>query len=781
MEFAIATAVSVALNLAVTALTADYDSSAETNTAVLKSSFGFPIEKPFGRVRLRSRNVIWGIPIDQEGGEKRHTFTTFAVMGGWGRIKRVTKIWSDSELFFDYYKDTKGRNLTREDINKIIDEYGLFSSETREALDDFYNPLYGFGNVIRQAKRRNHFDGLEIHYGHEGQTPSPFLEKHEGIGNVPAYKGRFYLVFERLQVNPGGGYPVIDIEVETEDDEITLPQVLRWICYQKGLTDAQIEIDPVLEQYTQVNVTFEQNGGTAADFIKELQKVYFFIVIDTGDRLIFKDYSTPQDEEVVALTLDNLAATENNEAAIERYMHSIPDNLELPSEVQFEYVSAENNYDLGHQPAFRHDAQHYNDSNIRTKLVLTDTEGSNIAWKTLEILWTQSRRLEKLSLLPSTGNKVQQGSLFSLPIAGTTKYFQVETKEIGSNDLIEISAVSYDRINPDFVLDNPTFPNDTIPEIPTGEVIALDIPLLDDADDDFGFYVGVISEANWKYGTIFYSDNEGASYQELTDFTGKSTVGTVTQPPDSHDPSYIDYDGEIIVETSGALENINEAEFLNFKQLGLFGNELIAWQNSELIADNTYKLTKLLRGIRGTEPQINQHALNERFVLLRGTNARLLRVPGSITDLGKSFILKAVHDRQTLDEITTETSLTITGEALKPLTPANPQVLSDSSTHDLIIQWTLRTRRYGQWRDRSDITQSDSDRSIIEILAPNGVVMYSAIITGYTGTYNLTAAQQIEKFGSLQSQVSFDVCQISDVVGPGKKLQVRNMQPTKFL
>jgi hypothetical protein len=736
MEVAIGVAVSVALNLAVAYLTKP-DKQTEDNKVVLKSSFSFPLEKPFGKVRLRSRNVFWGLPIEDEGGggkgggnKEGASFTTFAVMGGWGEIDRVTKIYLDSELFFEF--------------------------------DDG-----SFSDAVKRAKDRRNFESLEIYYGTDTQSPSGIIEQHEGIGNVPSYKKRFYVVFKRLEVRSGNSYPVVGLEVKAK--EKSLPEVLSWVCGQ-NLTPQQIEIDPALNRYTRISIDFPQDGGTIGSFIEELQKTRFFFTIDTGEKIIFRDFDTPTSRPIVDLGLDNLSCSENNQEAIERYLQTIPDVLELPSEVQLEYVARENNDDLGFQPAFRHDAQHQNQVSLRVREVLRDEEASNIAWRSLGIIWTQSKKLEKLFLLPSVGKSLELGNLFTIPIASIKHTFQIETKEIGDNDLIEISAVSYDRIEPNFIIDNPSYPNTPSLAIALGQVIALDIPLIQDLDTDLGIYVGVTSTGNWRYGAIFVSDNNGNSYSKLTDFTGKSTVGTVTQAPQPNNPDIIDYGSEIIIEipNGGIIESIPEPDFLNLKQMGLFGNEIIAWQNAQLIAPNTFKLTKLLRGLRGTERLVDQHSVGEQFVLLKGTGARLIRVAGrGIEDLGKTLLFKAVHGGQSLDAIEDETSLIVTGNSLKPYSPVLPRVSRNPVTNDLIIEWTLRTRRYGGWHNGADVIHSDTDESVLEIQSDTGEILFTEQVLGFNPSYVLTASQQAAYFASTQLDVRFTVYQLSQFVGKG--------------
>lgn len=751
MQFAIATVVSVGLNLAVNALTGGKEEQ-KSNESVLKSSYGFPIEKPFGKVRLRSRNNFWGIPIEdeEEGGKgggrgEASSYATFAVMGGWEEIKKVTKIWIDSELFYEH---KEGESLS---------------------------------SAISKARKRKYFDQIEIYLGTMDQNPSPTIETYEGIGNVSAYLNRFYVVFKKLEVNAGtGSYPTVDLEV-IEGDDNSLPYVLNWSAKASGLTEQQIEIDPALSQYDDVNIEFAQDGGTIGDFIQELQKTSFFFTIDTGEKIIFRDYYTPETLPIINLTLDNLAAAEGNDTAIDRYLKTIPDDLDLPSELQFEYISEQRDYDIGFQPAFRWDAQHHNDANVRTRQVLTDEQANNTAWKTLEILWTQSRRIEKILLLPSIGDQIQTGNLITIPIDGVTTTFQVETKETGDNDLVEIAAVRYDKIDPNFTVNIQTFPNQPIPEIGIGEVVALDIPLIQDSDTDIGIYLGVTSPDAWKYGAIYVSENDGNSFTKLANFTGKSTVGTVTQIPLTVNPDLIDEGSEIIIElpNGGTVESIDETDFFNEYNLGLFGSEIIAWQNAELIAPNTYKLARLLRGLRGTERNINQHAVAEQFVLLKGTGKRLIRVAGDINNPNKTFIFKAVHNSQSLDSVTTETNLTVTLESLKPYSPVNPQVTIDTSNNDLTIEWTLRTRKYGAWRNDSDIVQVDLNKSYLEILDGNGDIMRSLVIENST-QYLYSAAEQITDFSSVQSQLNFNVYQASEFVGRGYPLEARNFSPTKF-
>lgn len=738
-EFAIATAASIALSLAVSLLTAPNYKEDRRDRAILKSGYGFEIEKPFGKVRLRSRNVIWGLPIRDEeedsgkGNRPQQTtsYATFAVMGGWGEIKRVHRIWFGNELI--YNGDPIASQKTQEEAAKFRAEH------------------------------------LEIYYGTNTQMPSPTIEEREGVGNVNAYRNRFYLVFKDIEVNAGSGYPTVDIEV-VESDDSPLDRILTWACTDAaGLENSQVQIDSTLNSYQNVNFVIPQDGSAISDSIEQLQKIYFFFSIDTGDAIIFRDYDTPKTLPEVELTLNDLACVPDNSQVIDRYNRILPDRLDLPSEIQIEYPSPARDYDLGLQTAYRHDALHQNQTNIRTEVLLSDERALNVAWRTLSLLYLQSNRIEQLRLLPSKGDSIVPGNLIKIPIDSILTAFQVDKKEIGDNDLIEISAVPYEEIIPNFTATSFAVINQDVSGIPFGQAIAIDIPLIEDGDADLGLYVGVTSEEKWQFGSIYYSEDNGNSYNKLTDFTGRVILGKVTQLPSVHDSSTIDYGSRIAVtlETYGkTLESLDYSAFLNEKNLGLFGNEIISWQNAQLVAPNTYHLTTLLRGLRGTEWAISQHSLNERFIVLKD----LKRISGNVAQIGKTFLFKAAHSGQSLDEITTPTSLTVTGESIKPYSPVNLEVIPQSN-QDLLISWNLRTRRYGVWREGVEVTLSDTNQSTLEILDNSNNVIRTEEIFSDNPSYLYTLALQVADFGTPQTSLNLRVYQINNLIGRGNFAQ----------
>ncbi len=792
VQFAIATAIAVAANIAIYYLTRPEKPETNDDEVLAKSGYGFPIEKPYGKVRLNSRNFIWALPIRQEeeeagkgggGGGEISYFGTFAVVVCWEEIVAVNRIWFGKELVYNSDPTAEGE--------------------------------------IRENSAKFQTENLEIYYGTDDQLPSPTIEENEGIGNVPGLRKVAYLVVKNYSLETKN-FPTVDVEVTRGDAPIisnittytkaassgssgntgttiqapiisysplaigsidTIRTVIVDLLGKINIPPEKIEFDDYCSNTTINGCIFKQDGSTPQSLIEELQKAYFFFPQELGDRIKFLAQETPETETITEISLGDLGVRESESAdLVSPYKQTIVNPREIPSEFQFEYVNAERDYDLGSQTSYDASATHKNDANTRSTLIFTDTEGANIAWKTLQQLLQQSRKFEEIRIFPSRAEAIAPGSLIKIPINGEMTTIQVADKEVGTNELIQISGIIYENIDPELVINNDYFPRTSINSTAVCGAVALDIPLIKDNDSDFGLYIGVEElSGSWQFGSIYISEDNGSNYSKLTNFTGTTITGLVTQTPGQHNPNIIDGKNEIIVELLGkkTLESIDNQNFLNQVNLGLFGKEIIAFQNAELIGNKTYKLSNLLRGLRGTEGAINQHMNGEQFVLLVGNGTKLKRIAGDATDLGKNLLFKAVHAGQSLDDVNIVTSLTVTGEALKPYAPANPLIIENTANGDLLIKWQLRTRRYGELRNNLGITQADSNNSYIEILdSINNLIRRVEVANS---EYLYLAGQQAIDRGATLSQVSFNLAQKSDLIGQGKVLEVRDLGISRYV
>ena len=140
--------------------------------SVQTSTYGAPIPLVYGTMRI-SGNVIWSTPLKEtrtvkkssggKGGGKKSSQTTysysvsFAVGLCLGPVATVRRIWADTKVIYDA------------------------SASNTQSTEKY-------PGVIR------------IHRGGEDEEPDSTMEMHLGAGNVPAFRGMCYLVFDDLQL-----------------------------------------------------------------------------------------------------------------------------------------------------------------------------------------------------------------------------------------------------------------------------------------------------------------------------------------------------------------------------------------------------------------------------------------------------------------------------------------------------------------------------------------------------------------------------------------------------
>lgn len=153
-----------------------------TDTKVQTSAYGEHLVRPYGTVRL-SGNVIWASEVREAvqesnqdvggkggGGGSVTTrnylyYRSFAIGICQGPITRIDKIWANTELIYDH-----------------------FTGEKRFQFNEYA--------------------------GNETQVADSVIESFEGAGNVPAYRGTSYVVFDDMLITEfGNQLPQISFQV----------------------------------------------------------------------------------------------------------------------------------------------------------------------------------------------------------------------------------------------------------------------------------------------------------------------------------------------------------------------------------------------------------------------------------------------------------------------------------------------------------------------------------------------------------------------------------------
>jgi hypothetical protein len=275
----------------------------------------------------------------------------------------------------------------------------------------------------------------------------------------------------------------------------------------------------------------------------------------------------------------------------------------------------------------------------------------------------------------------------------------------------------------------------------------MNINALRDDDDNAGFYAVATSSAkSWPGATMYQSSDSGSSYQVVSTFTSRATMGrTLGALGDYEGGNTVDEINSLTVKlTYGTLASVPYESLLEGAQAALIGDEVVYFRDAVLNGSGLYTLRGLLRGRRGTEWAMSTHATGDRFVLL--TPGTVKPIPQVTSDIGKTRLYKMVTSGASLSSANPQ-SFTNLGARLKPYAPVLIGGGSDADGN-LTINWTRRTRVSGEWKDGLEVPLGEASEAYdVEIVdqtltnvkrtfsnLPSPTVMYSAadrIADGY--------------------------------------------------
>ena len=271
----------------------------------------------------------------------------------------------------------------------------------------------------------------------------------------------------------------------------------------------------------------------------------------------------------------------------------------------------------------------------------------------------------------------------------------------------------------------------------------LDVPLLSDAHDQTAPFVYLAAapdgDGSWTGADFAMSDSgDSGTFDEGWDGIASSDAavfGTMSDTLPDAVAGVIDNGSVVtVVLTTGTLTTITEDAMLasGTANLALIGDELIQFKTATLTATNTYDLSGLIRGCRGTEAAISGHAASERFILLSSVRVHTL----GASELGDtdSYIVSTLGAG--IDE-GDAVGLEFSGAAHRPYSPVGGSITASGG--DKLISATRRTRIGGATLNGQDVPLGEASESW-EADIYDGVT-FKRTLTGTSLPITYTAAQ----------------------------------------
>lgn len=692
------------------------------------ASMGAPIITGYGRARVAG-NIIWGTKFTE------HVHTSTQSFGGGGKGGGGGGGGSITTTSYSY---------------TVSFAAAICAGPIKQVLR-----VWADGVEIK-VKGADVPLGYTLYLGDEAQQPDPFIVGIEGAGNVPAYRGLAYIVVKNLDISKfGNRIPSLTFEVEFPENNVE--NIIKNVTVAAGIDAAKIKLEGL--QDMQVEGFTIAGDKTFRSQIEALQTVFPFDGFEYDGRIIFRRRGTG---EVVTINPEDFGAEESESESPPLTAIRTPE-IDLPKTVKLAYISKDRDYQDGAASYTKAVASGVNEVSLDTSIVLRDSAAVAVTEQRMKEYW--ANRTSFSFKLPTRYATVQAGTLINLPYNGRSVKAMVSDVSYGIPGISEVTAhlihgqtfaaVKRELDTAGKVLEPPE-PTPVRMEI----IDTAMIPTIEGTGVVF-----IAAAAKIYYGAHLYRSIDGGVSFTLVKSDIRAGVIGDTVSALGEGTSYT-WDNRSSVDVrliSGTLESRQEIDVLNGANLCIIGSELVQYRSAVLIAENTYRLSGLLRGRFGTEHHIKGHVPGERFVHIHEDTVEKITAPGA--DWFKPYVYRYGSARYgVLHESYRQESVTIHANGSVPLAPCHVEGTRTGSG-DLTLTWVRRTRGDGDMKDYTDVPLNETAERYECCIVKDGSEIRTFAVSAPRAVY--TAVEQTADFGSVQSAVCVRVYQISEARGRG--------------
>lgn len=451
---------------------------------------------------------------------------------------------------------------------------------------------------------------------------------------------------------------LIDLQAPASTS-VTLAQVITDMSSRAGLdTDTYLDVTGI----TSINVDgFSiRDRETARKSMEDVALPYFVDPVVSDWKLKYVKRGEVTGGYIIPY--NDLGCTESD--YIEPYSLALPEENNLPKEIDFRYLGALNNYQVSHQRDARHSKATNSDDKqtISTFVVMSDNKAKEAATRFLRNAWVNSKRLS--FTIPKKYSYLEPTDIIQIV---TTKDLLITARIVevfNTYNTLEVSAeleayeAYEDRDYSEFTAGFDSSDLQKIPIIAMSSAFIIEsYPMNDLFDEGYDYqtegyiYLGAKSYySNWPGATIYFGDSPN-TLVESSDLTVPCYEGTITAQTgtlynilDTYQAySYVDKLNTITVEfrTDPLLTSLTEEEALQGGQNVLwidnssFGELIVA----QTVVDNTggsYTFSNLYRGRYGSHTRIPNNStssVGERVILITPTTIARGSVPYGTFDV----------------------------------------------------------------------------------------------------------------------------------------------------
>ncbi|MFK7842119.1 MAG: phage tail protein, partial [Sphingorhabdus sp.] len=621
--------------------------------AVQTSSYGSQIPRIYGKMRVAG-TVIWATDLkesrSQEGGGKGKPSTTiysysacFAVALSSRRIRGIGRIWADGKIF---------RGAA-----------GDFKTETQFAF----------------------------HPGGEDQAVDGLMASAEAAGGTPAYRGLALAVFGDMDLTDyGNRIPSLTFEVIAEDGSVAITDIISDISGQR-----------IVPQLADTVIGFSAGGEDRQAAIQSFSNIVPLSFSSNPEAIDHIGAQKRSDVEApAAQTIDSefvRAAGRQKVALPEARTASA---ALTPKKLSVRYYDPSRDYQSGVQSASRpgkgritlvRDFPAAMAANAMRTIATTGLWSEYDERSALQI----AVRLQGVSLRPA----------MLLEFTSFEGLWRIRECEIGSG-FVQLSLTRVRGNDNPSPIESDHGRNVADSDLRAGptHLLLADLPFAINAQNILShsakLYALAAGDKGWRNAQLFASGADGAPTEYFGQIPSPSIIGITSGALAGANPALIDLVNYIDVNLHHpemTLTHANDAQLLAGRNIALIGQEIIQFSNATPLGLGRFRLSHMIRGLGGTEMEIERHSADEDFVLL--DSGSMLDISAMVRTPFVPITLFALGRDDAAPVPATSLS---PGRALKPWSPVHPtwRFLAGG---DLEIAWTRRSRAGLIWLDQVDV------------------------------------------------------------------------------
>jgi hypothetical protein len=537
---------------------------------------------------------------------------------------------------------------------------------------------------------------------------------------------------------------------------VSLAALVRALCTRAGLSAATIDVSGLWGAVEGYVISALESPRTSIDV---LARLFGFGAVESEGKIRFVMRGRAP---VLWVTPDGMIAGEGSTAEPLEIVRA--QESELPQALKWTIARADEDYDAAIVEARRITVDSTRIAAEAFAIAVPPEEAERRCRRALVEAWVG--RETATFRLPPSRLALDPCDVVGLVIDGRT--LQMRIAQTADTDARTLECVRQDREAYDLPPGEPRQAAIARPVVfGQPDVAFMDLPQLREDVPAHRPYLAA-DAAPWPGALGVWRSPALDSFAFLTGVEGRARMGTLASALFPGPVSIFDLGNSVLVDLAyGTLGSVTDLDVLGGANAFAVESAPGTWEilqatTAELVSPGRYKLSRLLRGQRGTEGAMGNPApVGARIVVL---DDLIVSLPIAESEIGLPWNWQiGPAPRAVGDPTFTGQTFTPSGRGLVPFAPANVEQpwRTGRVPGDLTIRWVRRSRDLSadSWEIGEPPLGETSEAYEVEIWA--GAVLKRTLTTGTTSVL-YSAAAQIADFGA--------------VLGPGQSFTVRIFQ-----